>query len=88
MKAKPKSKKEYIKIIGETSFIIAVKEIAEKGKANEAIIKMLATFLDIPASSIVLISGQASKHKIFEVPLTLQELDKVIDKSGQIKLFE
>ncbi len=74
--AKPKSKEEYIKRTGETNFKVAVKEIPEKGKANQAIIKVLAKYFSIPVSSIILISGQASKKKVFEVP-----------DSGQIKLF-
>ena len=74
--AKPKSKEEYIKRTGETSFKVAVKEIPEKGEANQAIIKALAQFFNIPISSVILVSGQASKKKVFEVP-----------DSGQIKLF-
>lgn len=87
VKAKPKSKREYIKKIGEASFEVAVKEVPEKGKANQAIIKALAEFLNIPASSINLISGQASKQKVFEVPLTLKELERIPNSQGQIKLL-
>ena len=74
--AKPKSKQEYVKKVGEASFKVAVKEVAEKGKANQAIIKALAEFFDVPISSVILVSGQASRKKVFEVP-----------DSGQIKLF-
>lgn len=87
MKAKPGSKKEYIKRIGETSFVVVVREPPEKGKANLAIIKVLAEFLKIPASSIVFISGQTSKQKILEIPLTLKDLEEIPDSSGQIKLI-
>lgn len=86
VKAKPKSKQEYIKRTGEISFAVAVKEPPEKGKANEVIIKVLAKFLDIPASSIIFISGETIKQKVFEIPLTLKDLEKISDSQGQIKL--
>ena len=41
VKAKPKSKKEFIKQIDETHFVVAVHEPPEDGKANEAIRKSL-----------------------------------------------
>lgn len=68
VKARPKSKKEYVKREGEDSFTVAVKEVPEKGKANQAIIKALAEFFNIPTSSVILISGQTSKQKVFEIP--------------------
>ncbi|MBI2086051.1 DUF167 domain-containing protein [Candidatus Daviesbacteria bacterium] len=79
VKARPKSKKEYIKREGEGSFIVAVKEVSEKGKANQAIIKALAEFFNIPISSIVLVSGQTFKQKVFEIPLSLRDLEKTYD---------
>ncbi len=86
VRAKPKSKKEFIKRLGETSFVVAVKELPEKGKANQAIIKALAKVLNVPLSSIILVSGQASKQKLFEIPLTLEELKSIPEVPVQIKL--
>jgi len=74
VKAKPKSKKEYIKR-------------AQDG-ANEAVLKSLSKFLNIPVSSINFVSGQTSRQKIFEAPMTSQDLDKIPqDEKGQIKLL-
>lgn len=87
VKAKPRSKQEYVKKTGDSSFTVAVTEVPEKGKANQAIIKALAEFLDIKPASIVLISGQASKQKIFEIPITLEDLEKIPDSLGQMKLL-
>lgn len=72
VRAKPKSKQEYVKKVGTLSFVVAVKEVAEKGKANQAVIRVLAEFFDIQQSSIILISGQTSRQKIFEVPIPNQ----------------
>lgn len=77
VKARPKSKKEYVKREKEDSFTVAVKEVPEKGKANRAIIKALAEFFNISTSSVTLISGQFSKQKVFEIP----------GSPGQIKLL-
>lgn len=85
--AKPKSKLEYAKPNGEASFIVAVKEVAEKGRANQAIIKALSEFFNIPASAIVLVSGQSSKQKVFEIPISLKEIKEIADSSAQMKLI-
>ena len=53
VKAKPKSKKEFIKKTDVACFTVAVTEVPEKGKANQAIIKALAKFFGIPASSVI-----------------------------------
>ncbi len=87
VRAKPKSKKEFIKKINVASFTVAVTEAPEKGKANQAIIKALAKFLDVSASSVILISGKTLNQKVFEIPLTLEDLEKIPDSSGQIKLL-
>ncbi len=87
VRGRPNSKKEFIKKTDETSFTVAVTEPPEKGKANQAIIKALAKFLNIPASSINILSGEKSRQKVFEVPLTLESLKKIPDSPGQIKLL-
>lgn len=87
VKAKPKSKKEYVKKLEGANFVVAVSEVPEKGKANQAIIKALADFLQVPVSSVILISGQALKQKVFEVPLTLEIIEKLPESEGQMKLL-
>lgn len=87
IKAKSCSKLEYVKKIKGNEFLVAVKEIPEKGKANQAIIKAIADFFKINVSSIILISGHSSRKKIFEVPLSLKEIEKICEDSAQIKLF-
>jgi uncharacterized protein (TIGR00251 family) len=37
------------------------------GKANEALVKFIATTLHLPKSSVTLISGQTSRRKVLEV---------------------
>lgn len=39
----------------------------EGGKANAAVIKLLAKALGVPKSSLVLIRGQSSREKLFRI---------------------
>lgn len=67
VKAKTKAKEDKIEKISETHFKVAIRELPEKGKANEAIIKILAQYFKINQANIKLISGFSSKNKMFEV---------------------
>ena len=67
VRAKPRAKKEFIKEIDRTHFVIAVREPAKDNKANRAIIRMLARHLNVAQSRIGFISGTQAKEKVFEV---------------------
>lgn len=82
--AKPKSKKEYIKKIDSTHFVVAVKEPPVSGYANRAIIESLADFFKKPRSQIYIVSGETSKQKVIEVSLSVEELENL---DIQKKLF-
>lgn len=49
------------------SLHIYVKEPPLEGKANLAILKALAEYLKLPKSRVVLVKGEKSKQKTFEV---------------------
>jgi uncharacterized protein YggU (UPF0235/DUF167 family) len=40
---------------------------AHDGEANEAVVKAVARFLDVPKSHVSIISGQRSRAKMLEV---------------------
>lgn len=44
-----------------------IKDAPIEGKANEAIVRVLAEYFNISKSSIRLVSGQTSKQKVFEI---------------------
>lgn len=67
VKAKAGAKNAGMEKTGEANFTVKVKELPMGGKANKAIIKILADYFGIPVSRINLISGHKSKNKIFEV---------------------
>ena len=67
VKAKTRAKKEKIEKIDETHFKISVVEPPENGKANKAIIKVIAEYFDISLSEVLFVSGFSSKQKKFKI---------------------
>jgi len=77
VKAKPFSKEEKVEKIPQEgfdfldnkmdSYKVWIKEVPEDGKANAAVIKLLAKHFNTPKSNIELISGGKSHDKIFNI---------------------
>jgi len=65
VRAKTGAKKQKIRQIDDDHFEVWIKEPPIDGKANNAIIDLLADFFNIPKSSIELKSGSKSKNKTF-----------------------
>jgi len=68
----PNAKKNSIEIIGKNAFKIKVTAQPIDNKANQACIKLLSKFLNMPKSFITLTSGMKSKNKTFDI-LNLDE---------------
>ena len=66
VKVKPGSKTEELSQEG-NSFIIKVKEPPKEGKANQAVIKVLAEHFGVPQSQVSILSGFRSKNKVVEI---------------------
>ena len=47
---------------------VKVTAAPEKGKATKAVGKVLAAFFGIPKSSVRCTRGETSRHKMFEIP--------------------
>lgn len=67
VKARPGSKKNAILGVHDGALRIAVTAAPEKGKANEAIIKLLAEVLGLKRPNILLKRGATSTEKAFLV---------------------
>lgn len=67
VKVKPNAKRPGVEKIDETHYAVAVKEPPVEGKANAAAAKAVAKYLCVPASRVRLVSGHASRQKVFEV---------------------
>lgn len=61
---KPGQREEGIEKIAELHYQVQVKEPADKGKANRAVIKLLKKFF---GKQVYLVSGHTSSRKVFEV---------------------
>ena len=66
VKVKPSSKTEDLSREGD-SFIVKVKEPTKEGKANQAVIKLLAEHFGVPRSQVSILSGFKSRNKVIEV---------------------
>lgn len=66
VKAKPNAKEEAVWKIDENNYIVSVKEPPVAGRANDAIIRVLARHFETTSSRVRIISGHASKQKIIE----------------------
>ncbi len=67
IKANPNAKEEKIRRIDEAHFEVWVKEPPRAGKANQAIVRLLAEHFHVPISRVSITSGFTSKNKIIEV---------------------
>ena len=74
VKAKPGAKENRIippplKLIpdAEVWYTISVKERPIEGRANKAIVKLLAEHFDISKSQVKIISGANAKKKVFDI---------------------
>ncbi len=67
VKTKPGSKENKIEKVDEANYIGYVKEPPINGRANAALIKLLAGYFDISPSLIEIISGYMARVKVIEI---------------------
>ena len=56
---------------GQNELEVKVKSAPEKGKATKEATNTVASFFDVPKSSVRCIRGETSRHKMFEIPDTV-----------------
>lgn len=67
---KPNSKKgPLVELQPDGSLVVFVQEIPEKGKANTALVKLIANHLDVSKSCVKVVTGHTSRHKIIEIDI-------------------
>ena len=67
IKAKPGAREEKVEKIDELNYVVSVKELPIKGKANEAIRNALAVYFKTGSSRVKIVSGYSSRNKIIEI---------------------
>ena len=66
VKVKLKAAHESVRKLDATTYEVAVHEPPEKGKANRAVVRLLAEYLNLPVSRVYIVAGHASRSKIVE----------------------
>lgn len=64
---KPQAKIETVTQIGASEYRVAVKATPHDGKANIAVVKLLAEYFSVPKSQIKIVRGHAAKRKILTI---------------------
>lgn len=67
VKTKPGARENKIERIDESNYIVSIKEPPIDGRANAALIKLLAKHFDISQSLIEIISGYMARVKVIEI---------------------
>lgn len=67
LKVKPNSKEEKVEKVGDDILLVRVKEPPIDGKANQAVVKLLAKHFSVAKSDIKIIGGPKFKEKIVEI---------------------
>ena len=68
VRAKPGARAERVAGVRGDSLVVEVRAAPERGKANDAVIRVLAEALGIRASSLELKAGHAAPRKTFLLP--------------------
>ena len=69
LRVKPGARKTAIVGVHGGALKVAVAAAPEKGKANRAVVKLLAEVLDLPASAVTIAAGETSQDKVAEIAL-------------------
>lgn len=64
IKVKTRAKKSEVKLLEDGTYRVMVTVAPEKGKANVAVIKQLAKFLNVSPSKLIIAQGETSSKKV------------------------
>ena len=67
IKTKPGAKIDSIEKVDESNYIAQVKEPPINGRANAALIKLLADYFDVSPSLVEIVSGFMARVKVVEI---------------------
>ena len=67
VKAKPNSREEVVERVGDADFVVSVKEPPVQGRANVAIVRVLAEYFGVSNSQVRIVFGHTSRQKIVEI---------------------
>ncbi len=85
IKVIPKSSKNEIGDWENEELKIRLKAVPEKGEANEVLIKFLSKQLNVPQSSIEIVTGSKSRHKRLRIGMSQDEVLKKLAEGNKKK---
>lgn len=67
VRVKPNARKNEVRQLDESQFLISVTAPPVEGKANEKVIELLAEYFHRPKRCIAILRGKVSRDKIVEI---------------------
>ena len=64
---KTRARQEKVERIDDTRFVVSVKEPPVDGRANAAVVAIVASHLDLHRSKVRIVSGHRGRQKVLEV---------------------
>ncbi len=83
LRVKPGARKNAIVGVHGGALKLSVIAPPEKGKANDAVVALLANALDVPASAIEIVAGQTSQDKVVTIELEPGEVRVRVPPAGE-----
>ena len=81
----PNAKKTAFNGRREDELVLRLNAPALEGKANKAAIEFISGYFDVPRSAVSLVSGEKSRHKIFQiVGLKSSDLERKLDERDAV----
>lgn len=67
VQVKPNARKENVEIVGGGVYRVSVNAPPQDGKANEAVIELLARYFNVRKTAITILRGHSGRRKLVEV---------------------
>lgn len=64
---KTNARKNEVVKVDDSTYRVAVTASPIEGRANKAVIELLAEYFDAPRSNVNIVAGHSSKRKLFEI---------------------
>ncbi|RTQ50725.1 DUF167 domain-containing protein [Hymenobacter gummosus] len=68
LKAKPNARQNALELAADGALTVRLNAPPQDGKANDCLLRFLATVLQVPRSSLALLSGHTAPFKKVDVP--------------------
>ena len=69
---------------GKSHLSVRVRAIPEKGKANKALIDLLAKYFDLPKRNLEVIRGSTSRLKSVSISADVEDRERIVEILGNI----